>query len=41
MDLPDVHDDLHLLAEYKFIHLEASVRIEVESGQEDPPKPEP
>ena len=53
VDLPDVHDNLHLLAEYGVIHFEAdgrakqpyipydTVRIEVEFGQEDPPTPEP
>ena len=53
VDLPDVHDDLHLLAEYEVIHFEAdgrvkrpyvpydTVRIKVEVGYEDPPTPEP
>ena len=52
-DVHDVHDDLHLLAEYEVIHFEAdgrakqpyvpceTVQIEVELGQEDPPTPEP
>jgi predicted transcriptional regulator len=52
-DVHEVHDDLHLLAEYEVIHFEAdgrakqpyvpyeTVRIEVEFGQEEPPTTEP